>query len=207
MYFTAEIGDEHILRMVRSVMELCGATESATRAAVAFCDEESVGAYAGRMKCVVLCRNRQFTLGEKYATLAKQGELVVLGVPFSIDKLVRIASGDTVARAEQPEPSGVEPVERDRIAQGDTVICEGRFITYGEETVELTERELMLFEYLYKRAGKIVSREELLRDVWKRDTESNVVDVYASYLRRKLDLILPPGSLSAVRGAGYVLKI
>ncbi len=207
MYFTADIRDEHILRTVRSVMELCGATESAARATVAFCDEGSVGAYAGRMKCVVLYRNRQFSFGEEYAALAEQGELVTLRVPFSIDKLARIAFDDTAVRAEQPAPSGVEPVGRDRIAQGEAVICDGRFVTCGDKTVELTEKEFGLFEYLYKRAGRIVSREELLRNVWKRDTESNVVDVYASYLRRKLDLILPPGSLSAVRGAGYVLKI
>jgi DNA-binding response OmpR family regulator len=77
----------------------------------------------------------------------------------------------------------------------------------GDKAVELTAKEFGLFDYLYNRAGKIVSREELLREVWKRDTESNIVDVYASYLRRKLDFILPPGSLTAVRGLGYVLKI
>ena len=205
MYYIAEIADEHILRTVRAVMDMCGATESSSRAKVAFCDEVSASRYIGKSRCVVLYRDAKFLQSTEYSTLSTLGEFVALKMPFPIDELVRLAFDGGVIHSAAEIPSDKQPA--DEGFAHPYVICEGRFVTVGENTVELTAKEFGLFEYLYQRAGKIVGREELLREVWKRETESNIVDVYASYLRRKLDLILPPGSLSAVRGLGYVLKI
>ena len=205
MYYIADIADGHILRTVRSIMDMCGATESSSRAKVAFGDEVSASRYIGKARCVVLYRDANFLQSTEYRTLSTLGEFVALKMPFLIDELVRLAFDGGVIHSAAESSS-------DKQSQGEglthpAVICEGRFITVGDNTIELTAKEFGLFEYLYQRVGKIVSREELLREVWKRETESNIVDVYASYLRRKLDLILPPGSLSAVRGLGYVLKI
>jgi len=206
MYFLAEIADEHILHTVRLVMDLCGMAESMECADVAFCDEESAEKYVGRMHCVVLYRDRKFPNSKEYERLSDLGEFRILKVPFPIESLMRIAREqglnviveDRVTN-ETPEPK--HSMLRDRISYN------GRTVSFGDCSVELTAKEFGLFEYLYKRAGEVVSREELLREVWRRDAESNIVDVYASYLRRKLDLILHPGSLTAVRGLGYVLKI
>ena len=205
MYYTAEIVDKHVLNTVRSVMDMCGAVESSSRAKVAFCDAESAGRYIGKIRCVVLYRDTRFLHSAEYAALSKLGEFTAMVVPFPIDELISIVIGDGAAHNTAERASDKSGIGESVTVQ--SVICDGRLVTVGDKTVELTAKELGLFEYLYKRAGKIVSRDEILREVWKRETESNIVDVYASYLRRKLDTVLPPGSLTAVRGLGYVLKI
>jgi DNA-binding response OmpR family regulator len=77
----------------------------------------------------------------------------------------------------------------------------------GETDIDLTAREFALLEYLMRRAGQVVSKAELLEHVW--DAESvadlNVVEVYAGYLRRKIDGPFGRNALQTVRGAGYRL--
>ncbi|MDE3106325.1 MAG: response regulator transcription factor, partial [Acidobacteriota bacterium] len=74
--------------------------------------------------------------------------------------------------------------------------------------VELTVKEFQLLEFLMLRSGRCCTRAELLRDVWHMspETNTNVVDVYVNYLRRKLQEACPEAHRSAietVRGAGY----
>jgi DNA-binding response OmpR family regulator len=73
--------------------------------------------------------------------------------------------------------------------------------TTPSRTAGLPPRELALLEYLMRRPGRTVSREQLLRDVWGLGdgTSSNVVDVYVRYLRRRLGRDV----IETVRGAGY----
>ena len=74
-------------------------------------------------------------------------------------------------------------------------------------TIELTAREFGLLEYLAHRAGAVVSKAELLRHVWDqaRDEDTNVVEVYVGYLRRKIDVPFDSSLLHTVRGVGYRL--
>jgi DNA-binding response OmpR family regulator len=69
--------------------------------------------------------------------------------------------------------------------------------------VELTAREFTLLETFLRHAGQVLSREQLLSQVWAMefDPRSNLVDVYVGYLRRKLG----EHTLETVRGAGYRL--
>jgi DNA-binding response OmpR family regulator len=78
-----------------------------------------------------------------------------------------------------------------------------RRATVGERTVELTAREFALAETFLRHADQVLSRQQLLSHVWGYDfdPESNVVDVYVRYLRRKLG----PGVIETVRGMGYRL--
>ena len=73
--------------------------------------------------------------------------------------------------------------------------------------VTLTTREFALAEFLMRRKGQVVSRTQIAEHVWDAEllTESNVVEVYIGYLRKKLDQ--PPGSplIETVRGSGYRL--
>lgn len=83
-----------------------------------------------------------------------------------------------------------------------------RTVTRGARRLELTTREHALLEYLLRNAGRVVTRPMIAEHVWGLDfdSESNVIDVYVGYLRRKID---GPGErrlLHTVRGAGYVLK-
>jgi two-component system copper resistance phosphate regulon response regulator CusR len=70
--------------------------------------------------------------------------------------------------------------------------------------VELTTQEYMLLETFVRHAGQVLSREQLLSNVWGYDFDpgSNVVDVYVGYLRRKLG----HERLETVRGVGYRLR-
>jgi len=72
----------------------------------------------------------------------------------------------------------------------------------GERTVELSNREFALLEYLLRHPGQVLSRTQILFAVWEYDADpsSNVVDVYIRYLRRKLG---EPSPVTTVRGAGY----
>lgn len=79
-----------------------------------------------------------------------------------------------------------------------------RRATVGGRTVELTAREFALTETFLRHPGQVLSREQLLSQVWGYDfsPDSNVVDVYVRYLRRKLGA----GVISTVRGMGYRLE-
>jgi len=83
-----------------------------------------------------------------------------------------------------------------------------RVVTRGDRRADLPSREFALLEYLMRHAGQVMSRQQLLDAVWGIgfDTESNVVDVYVSYLRRKLDEPGTPSAIETVRGAGYRVR-
>ena len=99
----------------------------------------------------------------------------------------------------------------------------GRVITVGDLTLDtktrvakrgdgveadLPSREFALLEYLMRHAGQVLTRQQLLDSVWGIDFDagSNVVDVYVSYLRRKLDEPGLPSVIETVRGAGYRVR-
>ncbi|GAC1441862.1 MAG: response regulator transcription factor [Mycobacteriales bacterium] len=77
----------------------------------------------------------------------------------------------------------------------------------GRREVRLTAREFALAELLARRAGQVVTRGEIVEQVWNADVgmDSNVVEVYVGYLRRKLDAPFGVRTLQTVRGAGYRL--
>jgi two-component system, OmpR family, copper resistance phosphate regulon response regulator CusR len=75
----------------------------------------------------------------------------------------------------------------------------------GERTVDLTAREFTLAEAFLRHPGQVLTREQLLSNVWGYDFDpgSNVVDVYVRYLRRKLGSAI----IETVRGSGYRLRV
>ena len=83
-----------------------------------------------------------------------------------------------------------------------------RMVTWAGETVELTPREYALLEFMVRRPGQIVSRSQLLEQVWAEDYEGspNVVDVYIGYVRRKLERDGVRPLIRTVRGSGFVLE-
>jgi DNA-binding response OmpR family regulator len=78
-----------------------------------------------------------------------------------------------------------------------------RTATVDQRTVELTAQEFVLAEVLVRHPQQVLSREQLLSQVWGYDYDpgSNIVDVYVGYLRRKLG----KGVIETVRGVGYRL--
>ena len=78
----------------------------------------------------------------------------------------------------------------------------------GECEINLSAKEYNLLEYLMRNRGIVLSREKIENHIWNFDYEggTNVVDVYISYLRKKIDGGRPDKLIHTVRGSGYVLK-
>jgi two-component system response regulator MprA len=78
----------------------------------------------------------------------------------------------------------------------------------GERTVELTQREFELLEYLLRNERIVIPRQRLLEEVWGYDpfATTNTIEVFVSNLRRKLEAAGEPRLLHTIRGAGYVLR-
>jgi DNA-binding response OmpR family regulator len=75
-------------------------------------------------------------------------------------------------------------------------------------SVNLTATEFSLAEFLLLHKGECVQRGQLLQNVWKMpaDSDSNIVDVYINYLRRKLSTSSAKSMVQTVRGEGYVMR-
>lgn len=85
---------------------------------------------------------------------------------------------------------------------------DSKVIRRNGELIKLTTREFLLLEYLAKNKGKVISRVEILENVWEVsfDLGTNVIDVYVNYLRNKIDKNYSPKLIHTVIGMGYVLK-
>ena len=83
-----------------------------------------------------------------------------------------------------------------------------RMVYYKDNEVELTKREFELLTYLVKNKNIVISREQILNQVWGYDYigETNVVDVYVRYLRTKIDDKFGVKLIHTIRGVGYFVK-
>ncbi|RMF94449.1 MAG: DNA-binding response regulator [Nitrospinota bacterium] len=81
-------------------------------------------------------------------------------------------------------------------------------VSRAGKPIELTAKEYALLEFLMRHAGEVVTRTQIAEHVWNQDFDSdtNVIDVYISYLRQKIDRDFEPKLLHTVRGVGYVLR-
>jgi DNA-binding response OmpR family regulator len=116
--------------------------------------------------------------------------------PFSFDELL------ARVRARLREPGSEEPhVLRAGSVRMDLVT---RRVTVGERSVELTAREFRLLETFLRHADQVLSREQLLSQVWGYgfDPSTNVVNVYVNMLRKKVGRDV----IETVRGVGYRLR-
>src|SRR5215210_396772 len=83
-----------------------------------------------------------------------------------------------------------------------------REVTRGEREIELTTREYELLEFMAQNPRRVLSRDLLLSRVWDEEfgLTTNLVDVYVSYLRKKVDAPGERRLIHTIRGAGYALK-
>jgi DNA-binding response OmpR family regulator len=81
-------------------------------------------------------------------------------------------------------------------------------VTRVERSIDLTQREFELLEYLMRNERIVISRQRLLDEVWGYDpfSTTNTIEVFVSNLRRKLESDGEPRLLHTIRGAGYVLR-
>jgi DNA-binding response OmpR family regulator len=80
-----------------------------------------------------------------------------------------------------------------------------RVVLRDDERIDLTAKEFTLLSTLLQHPGQVFTRSVLLDLVWggSRDTYTNVVDLYVSYLRKKLDRDSGCSHIRTVRGVGY----
>lgn len=119
--------------------------------------------------------------------------------PFSF--LVLVARIRALARRGAPE----RPVV---LALGSLILDSvSRSVRRGDTPIGLTAKEYALLYYLMRRHDQVVSKSEILDNVWGSDFEGggNVVEVYMGYLRRKIDIPFGLHTLTTVRGMGYML--
>ncbi len=122
-----------------------------------------------------------------------------LGKPFSFAELLaRIRALVRRGPIERPTVLSVGDLRLDPAT---------REVWRGETAIDLSAREFALLETFMRRPGEVLSRYQLLDQVWDYDYDnrSNVVDVYVRYLREKVDRPFGAASLETVRGAGYRL--
>jgi len=123
-----------------------------------------------------------------------------LAKPFDLDEL--IARLRALIRRSRGKPSPLLTV-------GDlTIDTNTRTVSRAETAIQLSAREYDILVYLALNSGRVVSRTELIEHIYETDYEwdSNVIDVYISYLRTKIDKGYPVPLIQTVRGAGYLLK-
>ncbi len=95
------------------------------------------------------------------------------------------------------------------VAVADLIINTSRQeVSRGGERISLTAREYALLEYLAMRAGQVVPRADIWEHLYefRADADSNVVDVYIGYLRKKLERPGQPSLIQTIRGVGYSLR-
>ena len=103
----------------------------------------------------------------------------------------------------------VQAREPDQLRTGDLVLdLRRRRAERNGKTIELSPKEFALLEFLMRNEGRVVTRTQILDHVWGYDysPDSNLVDVYVTYLRRKVDRGHQRKLIRTVRGAGYALE-
>lgn len=147
----------------------------------------------GSLLPVVILTGRQ-SVRDKVAAL-ESGASDYVTKPFRFDELlarIRVRLSD--------EPTA-EPV----LAVGDMALdLHTRHVVAGERTAALSSREFELAHAFFRRPGQVLSRAELVTEVWGDDVDegSNIIEVYVGYLRRKLGR----DRITNVRGRGYRLE-
>jgi DNA-binding response OmpR family regulator len=123
-----------------------------------------------------------------------------LAKPFDLDEL--IARLRALIRRSRGKPSPLLTVD------DLTIDTNARTVSRAGIAIALSAREYAILIYLALHAGRVVSRTELIEHIYETDYEwdSNVIDVYISYLRTKIDKGYPAPLIQTVRGAGYLLK-
>jgi len=152
----------------------------------------------GRLQTPILVLTAKDAVPEKVAVLDAGGD-DYMTKPFSIDEF--LARSRALLRRGRSGTSG-------KLRYADlTLDPSTREVFRGTRRIELTNKEHALLEYLMRNPGRVLTRSMIAEHVWNVDfdTETNVIDVYITYLRNKLDRGEGIRLIKTIRGAGYRL--
>ena len=141
---------------------------------------ETVNNTAVGAEKVVCCRYQE----------ADSDGIIVIERPIDAGKL---ADGLTRSYKKEKDPRGL--------------VIDGDNVSFRGEKVDLSKKELELLKLLWSKNGEPVGRQETRDAIFPAESDSNVVDVYIRYLRKKLDLRFDTRMIVTVRNKGYMLKI
>ena len=121
--------------------------------------------------------------------------------PFALDEL--LARVRALLRRARPDDESAPLRFADLVLE--PAACE---VSRGERRVDLTRTEFLLLELLMRHPRQVLPRSTIFENVWGYDfgATSNSLEVYVSYLRRKLESGGEPRLVQTVRGVGYVLR-
>ncbi|MBQ7140665.1 MAG: response regulator transcription factor [Bacilli bacterium] len=124
--------------------------------------------------------------------------------PFHIEELI--------ARVNVQLRNNKKNISKDVLKYGDielnirtsTILC-----TKNKETINISYKELMILEYLMNNSNQIISKEQFYDKIWGIDNyfESNNLEAYLSFVRKKLKIIDSDVTIKAIRGMGYKLEV
>lgn len=122
--------------------------------------------------------------------------------PFQIEELLARIRANL-------RKSSTRQQETEKLEFGDLIVdLEAHEVKRERQAIELTPRELDLLVCLLKNKNRVLTREQLIEQVWGFDYigETNVVDVYIRYLRQKIDKSFDRAYIQTIRGIGYSMK-
>ena len=123
--------------------------------------------------------------------------------PFAFEELLARIRGILKRRNEEPRK------EENRLVVGNVILYPDRYeVKVKGELVDLTHKEFELLQYLVVNKPNVLSRDQILQKVWGYDFmgNTNVVDVYISYLRSKIEEKYNEKHIYTIRGVGYACR-
>src|SRR5207249_4866283 len=120
--------------------------------------------------------------------------------PFAFDELLaRVRALLRRQRSDKTPLLKVSDLELDQLSHK---------VKRGQKEITLTSREYSLLEYMLLNANQIVTRTMISEHVWKEDFDSftNIIDVYITHLRNKIDKGFKKPLIHTIRGTGYIVK-
>lgn len=139
-----------------------------------------------------------------------QGANDYITKPFEIEELLaRMRAAIRASKQEREEYSSQKPTAKQQLQIDNlTVDKESREIVREGHKIDLTPKEYDLLLYLLENKNRVLNREQIINQVWGYDFigDTNVVDVYIRYIRKKIDFDFDVKLIQTIRGVGYCIR-
>jgi two-component system copper resistance phosphate regulon response regulator CusR len=154
---------------------------------------------AGGSRTPVLFLTARDSIEDRVAGLESGGDYYLVK-PFDLQELKAVVRAMTRKYSEKRSSVyAVADLRADAAA---------RTVERGGQHIDLTAKEFAMLEYFLRNPGVVLTREQIENNLWNYDYEgdSNIVDVYVGYLRKKVDAGFPKKLIHTVWGVGWVLR-